>query len=158
MQVITEEKQVETLFATLAANRLDEFLAGCSDQLLITLWGTSPLSNTIPPALLATWWEGFHRLAEGTLVTEVVLTLPDERSHMVILRHRFTREGTVRGFDTVNFCTLRDGALASWFSRPLDRQEYVEAWGLHGVGSTQRRSLTWSRADSPTISNHLERK
>jgi ketosteroid isomerase-like protein len=156
--VLAEREQVEALFVALAANQVDEFLAGCSEQLLITLWGTSPLSSTISPDQLPLWLEGFHQLTEGTLVSEVLLTLADEHSHVVIVRHLFTRNGRARTFDTVNFCTLRDGALAAWFSRPLDHQEYVEAWGLQRPEDRPRRSMDSSRATAPTISDHLEHK
>jgi ketosteroid isomerase-like protein len=154
--VLAEREQVEALFVALAANQVDEFLAGCSEQLLITLWGTSPLSSTISPDQLPLWLEGFHQLAEGTLVTEVLLTLADEHSHVVIVRHLFTRNGRARKFDTVNFCTLRDGALASWFSRPLDHHEYVEAWGLQRPEDRPSRTMASSRATAPTIADRLE--
>lgn len=130
MGVVAERERIEALFAALAADRVEEFLDGCSDQLLMTVRGTSPLTDRVSPDRLPLWWEGLHSLTDGTLVTEVVLTLTEEISHVVVLRHRFRRAGQDRKFDTVNFCTLRDGALAAWFSSPLDRHEYVDAWGL----------------------------
>jgi hypothetical protein len=158
VDVIDEQDQVQTLFAALAANQVDEFLAGCSEQLLITLWGSGALSTTISPPQLPLWWESFQGLAEGTLVTEVMLTLPDERSHMVILRHAFTRQARVRRFDTVNFCTFRDGALAAWFSKPLDREEYIQAWGLQGSEGVSGGTVTSPRLERPPTFNHLERR
>jgi hypothetical protein len=158
MGVITEREQVEALFAALAADRIEEFLAGCSEQLLITVWGSSPLSSTVCLDQLRRWWEGFNHLAGGTLETEVLLTLPDEPSQVIILRHRFFRDGTARTFDTVNFCTLRDGALIAWFSSPLDRREYAEAWGLPGRPVHPRRAEAWPRVTAPRGSDDLERR
>jgi hypothetical protein len=118
------------MFSDLAANRVEEFLAACSDQVLITVQGVSPMSCPLSPGQFPLWWEGLRRLAEDTLVTEVLLTLSEDISHVVILRHDFTRAGRKRRFDTVNRCTFRNGALAAWFSSPLERREYAEAWGL----------------------------
>jgi ketosteroid isomerase-like protein len=127
---VAERQQIESMFSALACNRVEEFLAACSDQVLITVQGVSPMSSKISPGRFPLWWEGLQRLAEGTLVTRVVLTLTEDISHVVILRYNFTRAGEHHRFDTVNRCTFRDGALAAWFSRPLERREYLEAWGL----------------------------
>ncbi len=138
MGKVAERQQIESMYSDLAANRVDDFLAACSDQVLITVRGLSPMSCTLSPGQFPLWWEGLHRLAEDTLVTEVLLTLTEDISHVVILRHEFTRAGRKRRFDTVNRCTFRDGALAAWFSSPLERRQYAEAWGL----SAGQRSMS----------------
>jgi hypothetical protein len=156
--VIAERQDIEALFASLAANHVEEFLAGCSDQLLVTVRGSGPLTSTVSPDRLPQWWRGFHHLTEHTLATEVLLVLTEVRSHVVILRHRFTRGGRERAFDTVNICTLRDGALAAWFSSPLDRQEYVEAWGLPRREDQPTGTFAGSRPSSPRMAIDLERR
>lgn len=153
---VAEREQIEALFGSLAVNRVDEFLAGCAEQLLITLWGSSPMSSTVSRDQLSSWWQGFDRLTEGTLVTELLLTVPDERSYMVILRHRFTRGERCCRFDTVNICTLRDGVLVAWFSSPLDRQEYARAWGLQSPRERPARIATGHRRTAPMIPLDLE--
>ncbi len=152
------QDQIQALFGALAGNRVDQFLDGCSENVLITVWGACPLSSTVPPRQFPLWWDGFRQLTGGTLVTEVLLTLVDEVSQVVILRHEFTREGRRRRFDTVNFCTLRDGALVAWFSRPLDRQEYVEAWGLRSPDDHDRPTTSKYRSATSDVSGQVEHR
>ncbi len=158
MDVLAERQHIEALFASLASNHIEEFLSGCSDQLLMTVRGSGALTSTVTADRLPLWWEGLHHLTDDTLETEVVLVVTEERSHVVVLRHLFSREGTHHRFDTVNFCTLRDGELAAWFSSPLDPAEYAEAWGLPRAEGRRDRSLARSLPTRPTVSVDLGRR
>ena len=137
-----EDDRIEELFQALAADRPDDFRHGCSDQLLITLRGTSSTTTTLAVHQLRAWWDGLRSLTGGTLGTEVVLAMTTGPSQLVVLRHTFFLDGTVRQYDTVNSCTFRDGLLVAWFSRPLDRREYAEAWGIpdSDLGSVKTRA------------------
>ncbi len=157
MELVAERERVEALFGLLVANRVDEFLAGCSDQLLLTVRGSGTLNTTGAPDRLSRWWEGLRRLAGETRGTEVLMTITEELSHVVILRHLFTRGGVGRKFDTVNFSTVRDGVLAAWFSSPLERQEYADAWGLSLPEDRRDRSIGRSARIADLAPSDLER-
>jgi hypothetical protein len=156
MRMIAEREQIESMFAALAANRVGEFLAACSDRVLITVQGSSPMSDTVSATRFPLWWEGLRGLVGGTLATEVLFTMTEDVSHVVILRHAFSKGDKTFKFDTVNRCTFRDGELAAWFSSPLERREYAEAWGLSSAG--ERSDLPVVPSERPTISTALERR
>src|SRR5664279_3850184 len=145
-----ERDQVERLFTALAANRLDEFLLGCSDRMLITLRGTGTTSTILSRSEVPAWWEGLHSLADGSLSSHVVLTMTASVAQVVILRHTFVLEGRSRRYDTVNCCTLHQGTIAAWFSRPLDLADYAEAWGMRTTAPT-RSARSGSRASIPLV-------
>jgi ketosteroid isomerase-like protein len=130
LEVDSDWDVVEGLFEALASDRLEAFLSGCAEQLLVTFRGSGDVSTVLGRGDLPSWWSGLHFLAGGQVRTKVALVLSTGPSTVVVLSYRFIRFGVSRHFETVNYCTVRDGKLAAWFASPLDRREYAEAWGL----------------------------
>jgi hypothetical protein len=111
-------------------------VSGCSERLLITMRGSGAASTILSRAQLPEWWEGFRSLTEGSLRSDVVLTMTSGAAHVVALRHTFVLDGRPRRYETINSCTFRQGSIASWFSRPLDLHGYAEAWGIRLAPTT----------------------
>jgi ketosteroid isomerase-like protein len=133
---VAERERVEMLFTALGADRLEEFVSGCSERLLITMRGSGAASTILSRAQLPEWWEGFRSLTEGSLRSDVVLTMTSGAAHVVALRHTFVLDGRPRRYETINSFTFRQGSIASWFSRPLDPHGYAEAWGIRPAPTT----------------------
>jgi ketosteroid isomerase-like protein len=118
------------LFDAFAAGALDQFLDGCRDDLVLTVRGSGPLCTLVAKAEIASWYRSMQSLA-GSFRSEVGLVLTEDHTQVVLMRHWLARGSVPRQYETVNRCTFRDGALASWFSYPVRADEYARAWGLH---------------------------
>jgi ketosteroid isomerase-like protein len=125
-----DEVAAHRLFDALTAGRLDVFLGGCVDDLVLTVIGSGPLTTLVRKGEIAAWYRSMGVLAGASFRSDVCFVLDDERATLVLLRHTLTREGTGYSYETANRCTFRDGLLASWFSRPVRRDDYARAWGI----------------------------
>ncbi len=118
------------LFDAFAAGALDRFLAGCCDDLVLTVRGSGSLTTLVAKPEIASWYRSMRELA-GTFRSEVGLVLSEDRTQVVLLRHSLVRGSVEYQYETVNRCTFREGALAAWFSHPVRADDYARAWGLH---------------------------
>ena len=118
------------LFDALAAGDLDRFLWGCTEELVLTVSGSDPMTTLVPKSEIASWYRSMSQLAGSSFRSEVCFVLADERTTVVLLRHSLTRGHVDYRYETVNRITFRDDRLASWFSHPVRPHDYARAWGI----------------------------
>ncbi len=124
-------ERVHGLFDALARGSLDEFVAGCSDDLVLTVSGSGTRTTMVAKGEIASWYRSMRQLAGTSYRSDVSFVLTEDRTHVVLLRHTLIRAGVAYPYETVNRCTLRNGRLASWFSYPVRPSEYARAWGIN---------------------------
>jgi len=117
------------LFECLARRELDAFLAGCSEEMVLTARGVSAGSTVVTRHEFRVWFESMRALTGETLETEVSLALSMDNEHVVILRHSLWRDGELHSYLTLNRCTFADGLLRGWYSNPMHVLDYCTAWG-----------------------------
>jgi ketosteroid isomerase-like protein len=131
------EHQLHTLFAALTAGDLATFLERCTDDMSLTVRGTSARTTIVPKREIVNWHESMEVLAGRTLCSSVSLVLVDGDENVVMIRYAFEREGLVRSYETANHCAFRADRLAAWFSYPLSQTDYAEAWGIGALPEYQ---------------------
>ncbi len=124
-------KRVHGLFDALARGDLDRFVAGCADDLVLTVRGSGAMTTMVAKDRLASWYQSMQELAGASFHSDVCLVLADDRTQVVLLRHGLIRERVEYQYETVNRCTFRHDELASWFSHPVRPSDYARAWGIH---------------------------
>jgi ketosteroid isomerase-like protein len=122
--------RVHDLFDALAAGDLDRFLAGCADDLVLTVRGSGAMTTMVAKAQISSWYRSMQELAGASFHSDVCLVLADDPTQVVLLRHALTRDRVEYQYETVNRCTFRHGDLASWFSHPVRSSDYARAWGI----------------------------
>ena len=123
-------ERLEHLFGLFARGQNDEFLAGCTDDLVLNVRGSAELATLVPRAQIAQWHQAKRNLAGGAFHSSVCFIFVTEHEAVVILTHRIDRNGITHRYETVNHCTLRDDLLASWFNLPMNAADYARAWDL----------------------------
>lgn len=68
-------------------------------------------------------------LSAGTFHEEVEDVLTNSRHAVVLARHRFTREGSPKDYQTAHVYEVRDGKLARCFEQARDPAAFHDAWG-----------------------------
>jgi hypothetical protein len=123
-------ERLDQLFASLVEGRHCEFLAGCSEDLVLNVRGSAGLATIVPKSQIAQWHHSTQQLAGGAFHSSVCFVLIGESAGIVVLTHTIDRNGVTFRYETVNHCTLRDDLLSAWFSYPMIVAAYAEAWGL----------------------------
>jgi ketosteroid isomerase-like protein len=123
--------QVRQLFGYLVAGKLDDFLSGCADDLVVTVRGSTPTPVTLTKADIADWYGSLQALSPTSLQSSVEVGRVDGDTVTVVLRHSFGRQGVDYTLELVNLVTYRDGLVAEWSSYPLDLAEYARVWRTH---------------------------
>lgn len=123
-----QKEHIGRLFGLLVRGKLDEFLAGCDDDLIMTAHGSSPGPTTLTKGDIPDWFGSLQALSPASLRSSVEVARATRDSAMVILRHSFGRNGVDHHLEMANFVVLREGLLAEWSSYPLDLQAYSRAW------------------------------
>ena len=131
-------EQIGRLFGSLVSGELDDFLAGCAHDLVVTSRGTSPVATTLTRSDIPDWFGSLQALTPTSLSSSVEVAHIEGGAATVILRHAFSRYGIDYQFETINLVAFRDGLLAEWSSYPLDLAEYARAW------RTKERSMLQS--------------
>jgi hypothetical protein len=127
-----------TLLDALVAQDLNTILDQSSERLLTTIWGSGPAPNRVPRSGLAEWFGARDALTDEGFRTRVLGTLDGPGTAVALLLHAFEREGQARSYETVDEWTFRSGKVVAWFSRPIDVNQYGDAWGLRRPRDTNR--------------------
>jgi len=123
-------ERLEYLFGLFVQGQNDEFLAGCTDDLVLNVRGSAGLATLVPRAQIAQWHQAKQNLAGGAFHSSVCFILATEHEGVVVLTHLIERNGVTYRYETVNHCTLHEDLLAAWFNLPMNTSDYVRAWDL----------------------------
>jgi ketosteroid isomerase-like protein len=139
-------EQLDELFGLLVRGEYDEFLTGCSDDLVLNVRGSGGLATIVPRAQISEWHEATKQLAGGAFRSSVCFILAEEHERIVVLTHLIDRNGVTFRYETVNHCTLREDLLSVWFSYPMNVTDYARAWDLQKTIDPQLASqVHWVR-------------
>jgi ketosteroid isomerase-like protein len=130
-------QRLDELFGLLVRGQYDEFLAGCTNHLVLNVRGSAGLATIVPRAQISVWHQAMRELAGGAFRSSVCFILATEHEAVVVLTHVIDRDGCTYRYQSVNRCTLREGLLAAWFSLPMNATDYARAWDLQRVGDAQ---------------------
>jgi len=123
-------ERLDALFASFVCGQYDEFLAGCTEDLVLNVRGSARLATMVPRSQISEWHQSTQQLAGGAFRSSVCFILVRERVGIVVLTHVIDRNGVSFRYETVNHCILHGDLLAAWFSYPMNTADYAEAWDL----------------------------
>jgi ketosteroid isomerase-like protein len=126
-----QKQRISRLFDSFVNGRFEEFAAGCTADLVLTVRGSEPAPVHLQGSDIPDWRGSLQALSPGALRTSTEIVQLDGTKATVILRHSFARHGVDYRLELVNLLTFRDGLLAEWSSYPLDLGEYSRAWRTH---------------------------
>jgi ketosteroid isomerase-like protein len=126
-----QKEHISQLFGLLVRGRLDEFLAGCDEGLVLTAHGSSPVPTTLTKGDIPDWFGSLRALSPASLRSSVEVARVTRDTATVILRHSFGRNGVDHHLELANLVVLREGLLAEWSSYPVDLPAYSRAWRTH---------------------------
>ena len=128
-----QRERIGRLFDALVKGQFEEFMAGCTDDLAITVRGSSPAPMVLRRSDIPDWYGSLQALSPTSLCSTVEVAHVDGDGATVMVRHEFARNGIDYRLEMVNLVSLRDGQLAEWSSYPLDLPEYARAWRMHDL-------------------------
>ena len=132
-----EVHRVRHLFALLNDGALEEFLAGCADDLVLHVRGSSPRVTAVGRSEIPDWYRSVQALTGTTLRATVELVVNDEEECIVVLHHTFERDGAAHHYESMNLCALVKDRLAFWSSYPTSLSGYATAWGVGSSAEAQ---------------------
>jgi ketosteroid isomerase-like protein len=128
-----QRERVERLFDSLVKAQFEQFMAGCAEDLTITVRGSSPVPMVLRRSDIPDWYGSLQALSPTSLSSSVEVAQVKGESATVMLRHEFARNGIDYRLEMVNLVSFRDGLLAELSSYPLDLPEYARAWRMHDL-------------------------
>ena len=124
------ETQLRTLYALFARGDIEGFLSGCTDDVTFTVPGSAAVSGEFTKATFMKLLAPVMERSGGTFQEEVLDVFANDDHGVLMLHHRFTRDGTEREYRTAHIVELRDGLIAKWTEHPGSPHEFEEAWGV----------------------------
>jgi hypothetical protein len=140
----------------LVAGDVDTILGQSSERLLITVWGSGSAPTRVPRAGLEQWFRARDALTDEGVRTRVLGTLDAAGTTVALLLHSLERQGRTRSYESVDRWTFRAGKAVAWFSRPIDRGQYADAWGLRcpeGTSTAHGALGEWKATDVASFPN-----
>jgi len=128
-----QRERIGRLFDSLIRGQFEEFMSGCTDDLAVTVRGSSPVPMILRRSDIPDWYGSLQALSPASLSSSVEVGQVDGEKATVMVRHEFARNGVDYRLEMVNLVSWRDGLLAEWSSYPLDLPEYARAWRMHDL-------------------------
>ena len=128
---------VSDLFVSMMWGSTDDFLARCSDDLVLHARGTHAATTYVPKPEIPAWYESLKSLAGSAMRSTIEVVRLDESKVIVLLRHTFVRDGIDHDFEMVNDCRFRGTTLTRWSSYPLNLPTFARALGVEGAVTPQ---------------------
>jgi ketosteroid isomerase-like protein len=132
----SNETALRDAYAAFARGDLDGYLRPCAADFVFRVPGSSRLCGTYAGK------EGLYDLAgramaitAGTFQEDVEDVLANDRHGVVLVRHRFTRDGRQYDYRSAHVYEIVDGKLARCFEQPRDPEAFEEAWGRAAYAS-----------------------
>ncbi len=129
------KEHIRRLFSALISGKVDDFLAGCADDLVVTARGSTPTPSTLTRIDIYDWYGSLQALSPTSLRSWVEVGKVEGDKATVILRHSFGRHGIDYNLEMLNLVEFRHGLLAEWSSYPLNLGEYARAWRTQEVAT-----------------------
>jgi len=123
------ETQLRSLYGLFAQGDIEGFLAGCTDDVTFTVPGNAAVSGEFTKATFMDLLAPVMERSGGTFEEHVLDVFANDEHGVLLLLHRFTRDGTPRQYRTAHIVELRDGLIAKWNEHPGSVREFEEAWG-----------------------------
>src|ERR1700723_3819406 len=102
------KQRIGQLFGHLVQGHLEEFLSGCTDDLLFTVRGAHPAPVRMQRSDIADWYGSLRALSPTELRSSVEIAHADRHTATVILRHHFARHGVDYLLEMANLLKFRD--------------------------------------------------
>ncbi len=124
------ETIIRQAYAAFGRGDIDGYLAPCTEDFTFHVPGNSGISGAYAGR------EGLYDLAGkamtitgGTFHEEVEDVLANDNHAVVLARHRFTRNGSLKEHRTAHVYQIKNGKLAQCFEQAQDPASFDEAWG-----------------------------
>jgi ketosteroid isomerase-like protein len=117
-------------YAAFARGDLDAYWSVCTDDFAFHVPGRNTLTGTYAGhdafyGLIGT----LMQLTGGQFEESVEDVLANDAHGAVLVRHRFTRAGEPKDYQSVHIYEIRDGRLAGCWEHPRDAAVFDDAWG-----------------------------
>jgi ketosteroid isomerase-like protein len=123
------EAVLRDLYAVFAKGDIAGFLAGCTDDATFTVPGDAAVSGVVSKGTFEPWIIGVLTRTEGTFQEHVLDVFANDDHGVLLLHHKFEREGRHREYRTAHIVEFRDGLISRWEEHPGSLREFEDAWG-----------------------------
>jgi ketosteroid isomerase-like protein len=125
------EAIIRQAYDAFGIGNIDGYLEACAEDFTFHVPGHGGISGAFVGR------QGLQELARkameisnGTFHEEVEDVLANDNHAVVLARHRFTRDGSLKDYRTAHVYEIRDGKLARCFEQPRDPASFDDAWRL----------------------------
>lgn len=125
----SNELKLRELYVKFAQGDIDGFLAGCTEDVTFKVPGGAAVSGSFTKATFMAMLAPVMERSGGTFREDVLDVFANDEHGVLLLRHRFERDGQPREYRTAHIVELAGGAIASWIEHPGSMSEFEEAWG-----------------------------
>lgn len=124
------EAIIRDAYAAFGRGDIDGYLGPCTEDFAFHIPGHGGIAGDYVGRL------GLYVLAAkamsitgGTFHEEVEDVLANDNHAVVLVRHRFIRDGNPQDYRTAHVYDVRNGRLAECFEQPRDPASFDDAWG-----------------------------
>jgi ketosteroid isomerase-like protein len=124
------EQMIRKAYAAFGRGDVDGYLEPCTADFTFNIPGKGGISGI---------WAGKKGLLDlantamalsaGTFHEEVEDVLANDLHAVVLARHRFSRDGSLKDYRTAHVYEIRNGQLTRCFEQPQDPGAFHDAWG-----------------------------
>jgi ketosteroid isomerase-like protein len=128
------EATIRAAYAAFGRGDIDGYLQPCAEDFAFHVPGYGGIAGTYVGR------DGLYDLAGkamaitgGTFSEEVEDVLVNDSHAVVLARHRFTRDDSLKDYRTAHVYEISEGKLSRCFEQPRDPASFDDAWGSSQV-------------------------
>jgi ketosteroid isomerase-like protein len=123
------ETKLRDLYQKFGQGDIEGFLNGCTDDVTFTVPGKAAVSGDFVKSTFMQLLAPVMELSTGTFQEDVLEVFANDDHGVLLLLHRFTRDGQPREYRTAHIVEFASGSIAKWTEHPGSLAEFEEAWG-----------------------------
>jgi uncharacterized protein len=124
------EATIREAYAAFGRGDIDGYLQPGTQDFAFQVPGDSEIAGTyVGKAGLFDLAGKVMTMTGGTFREEVEDVLANDSHAVVLARHQFTRDGSLKDYRTAHVYEIKDGKLARCFEQPRDPASFEDAWG-----------------------------
>lgn len=124
------EAIIREAYAAFGRGDVDGYLQACTDDFSFNVPGRSAVAGSyVGKRGLYDLAARVTQITGGTFFEEVEDVLANDNHAVVLARHHFRRDGSVKEYRTAHVYDVRQGKLSRCFEQPRDPGAFDAAWG-----------------------------